>query len=46
MVFSMPSDVTSLLNAMESGDSAAAEELLPVIYDELRQMAAAKMARE
>jgi RNA polymerase sigma factor (TIGR02999 family) len=42
----MPSDVTQLLNAIDSGDSTAAEELLPVIYDELRQLAAAKMARE
>ncbi len=42
----MPSDVTQLLNAVGSGDSRAAEELLPVIYDELRQMAAGKMARE
>ena len=42
----MSTEVTQLLNAMESGDSTAAEELLPAIYDELRQMAAAKMARE
>lgn len=42
----MPSDVTVLLNAMDSGDSTAAEELLPILYDELRQLAAAKMASE
>ena len=42
----MPSDVTQLLHAIDSGDAKAAEELLPIIYDELRQMAAGKMARE
>jgi len=42
----MPDDVTCLLRAMESGDPTAAEELLPVFYEELRQLAAAKMARE
>ena len=42
----MPSDVTQLLNAIERGDSAAAEQLLPLVYDELRKLAAAKMAKE
>ena len=42
----MPADVTQLLNAAESGDPNAAEELLPLVYDELRKLAAAKMARE
>jgi RNA polymerase sigma factor (TIGR02999 family) len=42
----MPTDVTQLLNAAESGDPGAAEELLPLVYDELRKLAAAKMARE
>ena len=39
-------DVTRILNLIESGDSASADELLPVVYSELRQMAAAKMARD
>ena len=42
----MPTDITLLLNAVSSGDTRAAEELLPVIYDELRHLAAGKMARE
>jgi len=40
------SDVTRLLSQIQSGDSAAAEELLPLVYDELRKLAAAKMALE
>jgi len=40
------SDVTHLLHAIERGDPKAAEELLPLVYDELRRVAAAKMARE
>jgi RNA polymerase sigma factor (TIGR02999 family) len=39
-------DVTSILTQLESGDQRAAEQLLPVVYDELRQLAAAKLARE
>jgi RNA polymerase sigma factor (TIGR02999 family) len=39
-------DATRILARIESGDAAAAEELLPVVYDELRRIAAAKMARE
>lgn len=42
----MPGEVTHLLSALESGDPKAAEELLPLVYAELRQLAAAKMARE
>lgn len=42
----MPPDVTQLLNAANSGDPKAAEELLPMVYEELRKLAAAKMARE
>jgi len=38
------SDVT--LSQIESGDSAAAEQLLPLVYDELRKLAAAKLAQE
>jgi RNA polymerase sigma factor (TIGR02999 family) len=40
------SDVTQLLSAIEQGDPQAARELLPLVYDELRQLAAAKMAEE
>src|SRR5205809_5335286 len=40
------SDVTHILDRVRQGDSAAADELLPLIYDELRKLAAAKMARE
>ena len=39
-------DVTQILNAIEQGDPKAAAELLPLVYDELRKLAAAKMARE
>jgi RNA polymerase sigma factor (TIGR02999 family) len=40
------SDVTRILNAIEKGDGQAAEELLPLVYEELRKLAAAKLARE
>jgi len=40
------SDVTQLLGAIDKGDSKAAEELLPLIYEELRKLAAHKMAQE
>jgi RNA polymerase sigma factor (TIGR02999 family) len=39
-------DVTQLLNAIEAGDAHAAAQLLPLVYDELRRLAAAQMARE
>ena len=39
-------DVTRILNAAAQGDANAAQELLAVVYDELRRLAAAKMARE
>ena len=39
-------DVTKLLNAMSSGSETASDELLPVVYDELRGMAARQMASE
>ncbi len=38
--------VTRILSQLESGDSAAAEQLLPEVYQELRQLAAAKLAKE
>ncbi len=40
------SDVTRILSQIESGDPSAAEKLLPLVYDELRKLAAAKMAQE
>jgi RNA polymerase sigma factor (TIGR02999 family) len=40
------SEVTRILTAIAEGDTAAAEQLLPAVYDELRRMAAQKMARE
>ena len=40
------SDVTRILSKIESGDQNASEELLPLVYDELRQLAAARMANE
>jgi hypothetical protein len=39
-------DVTQILNAIEQGDPSAAEQLLPLIYDELRKLAAQRMAQE
>jgi RNA polymerase sigma factor (TIGR02999 family) len=39
-------DVTQILNAIEQGDPTAAEQLLPLVYDELRKLAAAKLAQE
>jgi RNA polymerase sigma factor (TIGR02999 family) len=40
------SDVTHILNAIEEGDPKAAQELLPLVYDELRRLAAQKLAQE
>ncbi len=39
-------DVTQILNAIEKGDSRAIDELLPAVYQELRQLAAQKLSRE
>src|SRR6516225_1102098 len=39
-------DVTRILSAIDRGEPAAAEELLPLVYDELRKLAARKLARE
>jgi RNA polymerase sigma factor (TIGR02999 family) len=39
-------DVTRILSAIEQGDARAAEQLLPLVYDELRKLAAEKMAAE
>src|SRR5438309_3827826 len=40
------SDLTQILNAIEQGDPHAAEQLLPLVYDELRKLAAAKLIQE
>jgi RNA polymerase sigma factor (TIGR02999 family) len=40
------SDVTRILSQIEEGDAGAAEQLLPLVYDELRKLAAQKMAQE
>ena len=40
------SDVTHILDRVRQGDSAAGDELLPLLYNELRHLAASKMARE
>ncbi len=39
-------DVTRILNAIEQGDGQAADELLPLVYEELRLLAAQKLAQE
>jgi RNA polymerase sigma factor (TIGR02999 family) len=39
-------DVTRILGRIESGDPTAARELLPLVYEELRKLSAAKMAQE
>jgi RNA polymerase sigma factor (TIGR02999 family) len=39
-------DVTQILSQIESGDPTAADQLLPLVYDELRKLAAAKLAHE
>ena len=40
------SDATQILSAIEQGDPSAAEQLLPMVYAELRRLAAARLARE
>src|SRR5437660_4753953 len=40
------SDVTRILSAIDQGDPRAAAQLLPLVYDELRQLAAQKLAQE
>ena len=39
-------DVTHILSQIESGDPSAADQLLPLVYEELRKLAAAKLAHE
>ena len=40
------SDVTRILSAIEQGDSQAAEQLLPLVYEELRKLAAQRLSKE
>ena len=40
------SDITLILQAIKQGESRASEELLPLVYGELRRIAAARMAQE
>ena len=42
----MTSDVTRLLEAIQEGDPQAVDDLFPLIYDELRRLAAARLANE
>jgi RNA polymerase sigma factor (TIGR02999 family) len=42
----MNNEVTSILSAIEQGDPRAAEQLLPLVYNELRKLAAQKLAQE
>src|SRR6185295_8523148 len=45
-MFIAMSDVTRILSQIEQGDRQAAEQLLPLVYEELRKLAAAKLAQE
>jgi len=45
-MLSFMSDVTGILSAIEAGDPAATDQLLPLVYDELRQLAAVRLAQE
>jgi RNA polymerase sigma factor (TIGR02999 family) len=45
-VISVVSDVTQLLSAIDAGDPKAADQLLPLVYEELRKLAAQRMAHE
>src|SRR5262245_24855949 len=40
------SDVTRILSQLDAGDPAAVDQLLPLVYDELRRLAAAKLAND
>jgi len=45
-IIDLMADVTQILSQIERGDPSAAEQLLPLVYDELRKLAAAKMTQE
>ena len=40
------SDVTRILSQLENGDSSSSDQLLPLVYDELRKLAAARLPQE
>ena len=46
MSYEITSEITQVLQAIRSGDGRASEELLPLVYNELRRLAAARMAQE
>ena len=46
IIVGVMSDVTQILSQIESGDPSAAEQLLPLVYDELRKLAAHRLAQE
>jgi RNA polymerase sigma factor (TIGR02999 family) len=46
VIFTFMSEVTRILSAIEQGDPHAAEKLLPLVYDELRKLAAQKLVQE
>ena len=46
IIFRVMSEVTQILSAIEQGDPHAAEQLLPLVYDELRKLASQKLAQE
>ena len=46
LMMNLMTDVTSILNQIEDGDPLLAGELLPLVYEELRKLAAAKLADE
>ena len=46
MLSFMSSDVTRILSVIDAGDPSAADQLLPLVYDELRKLAAARLAKE
>ena len=45
-MLSCMSDITQILSAIQQGDPSAAEQLLPLVYDELRKLAAQRLAQE
>src|SRR5262249_61714639 len=46
VIVGLMSEVTRILSAIEQGDPSAAAQLLPLVYDELRQLAAQRLAQE
>jgi RNA polymerase sigma factor (TIGR02999 family) len=46
VILGQMTDVTGILSAIEQGDPRAAEQLLPLVYDELRKLAAQRLAQE